>query len=100
MLGALESATQTITTPLYSLLYSRTVSTVPDAWLFPGIALSVLQLFAFLFTRKLQTTDHGATKDNVELEKKVVLPIKEIKNDCSNSSLSPETVDKISLSVN
>ncbi|KAI5631099.1 major facilitator superfamily domain-containing protein [Phthorimaea operculella] len=40
VLGALESATQTFSSPLYSLLYKKTVATTPDAWLIPGIILA------------------------------------------------------------
>ncbi|KOB68135.1 Adenylate cyclase [Operophtera brumata] len=99
VLGALESAMQTITTPLYSLLYSKTVDTVPDAWLFPGLALSVLQLLAFLFTRFITKRRNLDAKDNAEIDKNNEhLPTKEIKND-SNSQLSPEIVDKKSLNA-
>lgn len=53
VLGALESATQILSSPLYSLLYAKTVSTMSDAWLLPGIGLALLQLLAYLATRKL-----------------------------------------------
>lgn len=52
-MGALESAMQTISSPLYSLLYTKTVANLPDAWLLPGITLAFLQLFSYLITRKL-----------------------------------------------
>lgn len=98
MLGALESAMQTITTPLYSLLYSKTVDTAPDAWLFPGMALTTLQLLAFLFTRKLGIMSNRSKPSlkDIELDKKTeVLPSKEISNDNhSNINLSPEIEDK------
>ncbi|CAH2243341.1 jg21381 [Pararge aegeria aegeria] len=54
VLGALESATQTFSSPLYSLLYTKTVSSVPDAWLIPGIILAVIQLLSYLLTRSLK----------------------------------------------
>ncbi|VVC92551.1 unnamed protein product [Leptidea sinapis] len=54
VLGALESATQTISSPLYSLLYSTTVPVMPDAWLIPGITLAVIQIIAYFFGRKLR----------------------------------------------
>ncbi|CAK1544062.1 unnamed protein product [Leptosia nina] len=67
VLGALESATQTISSPLYSLLYSHTVSVLPDAWLLPGISLAVIQLCAYLCSRqlRLRRETHKHT-DNLE----------------------------------
>ncbi|XP_068624434.1 proton-coupled folate transporter-like isoform X2 [Battus philenor] len=53
VLGALESATQTLSSPLYSLLYTKTVSTMPDAWLAPGIILVVFQLLSYAITKRL-----------------------------------------------
>ncbi|KAJ0177811.1 hypothetical protein K1T71_006684 [Dendrolimus kikuchii] len=53
VLGALESATQTLSSPLYSLLYSKTVSTLPDAWLLPGITLAVIQTLSYLISKQL-----------------------------------------------
>ncbi|KAJ8724425.1 hypothetical protein PYW08_015899 [Mythimna loreyi] len=74
VMGALESAMQTISSPLYSLLYTKTVATMPDAWLLPGITLAVFQLFSYFITRKLgQSTalktnamDLGETEKSVE----------------------------------
>ncbi|KAL0881699.1 hypothetical protein ABMA27_001501 [Loxostege sticticalis] len=54
ILSAVESATQTLSSPLYSFLYSRTVKTMPDAWLIPGIAMGLLQATAYMLTRKLR----------------------------------------------
>lgn len=72
---------------------------MPDAWLFPGLALSVLQLLAFLFTRKLRTISNIAepdVTDDVELDKKAELfPLDDKNNEYhSNSNLSSETVVK------
>lgn len=52
-MGALESAMQTMSSPLYSLLYTKTVSNMPDAWLLPGITLAFFQLLSYLIARKL-----------------------------------------------
>ncbi|KAM3967133.1 lysosomal proton-coupled steroid conjugate and bile acid symporter SLC46A3 [Aphomia sociella] len=71
VLGALESATQTISSPLYSLLYSRTVSSMPDAWLMPGIGIAILQLLAYLATKRLAATgtvDNEAEKKSISLK--------------------------------
>ncbi|CAB3250731.1 unnamed protein product [Arctia plantaginis] len=69
VLGALESAMQTMSSPLYSLLYTRTVSHMPDAWLLPGIALACFQLLAYFITKKL--TLRTVTNNNVDNEKNV-----------------------------
>ncbi|XP_045767417.1 proton-coupled folate transporter-like isoform X1 [Maniola jurtina] len=71
VLGALESATQTFSSPLYSLLYTKTVSSVPDAWLIPGIILAVIQLLSYLLTRRLQriTPSADIPEKNVPLHK-------------------------------
>lgn len=71
VLGALESATQTLSSPLYSLLYNKTVATMPDAWLIPGIALAALQSLAYVTTRKLRRSQEPATTQEkyISLEK-------------------------------
>ncbi|CAH0723723.1 unnamed protein product, partial [Brenthis ino] len=66
ILGALECATQAFSSPLYSLLYAKTVSIVPDAWLVPGIVLALLQLFSYLLTRRLQNIQ----PDNISQQEK------------------------------
>ncbi|XP_063368984.1 proton-coupled folate transporter-like isoform X2 [Cydia amplana] len=53
VLGALESATLIVSSPLYNYLYSRTVKTMADAWLLPCLALATIQLLSFVVTRKL-----------------------------------------------
>ncbi|XP_045524234.1 proton-coupled folate transporter-like isoform X1 [Pieris brassicae] len=63
VLGALESATQTISSPLYSLLYSTTVPVLPDAWLLPGISLAIIQLFSYLCSRQLRLRRHKHEPD-------------------------------------
>ncbi|XP_047520821.1 proton-coupled folate transporter-like isoform X2 [Pieris napi] len=63
VLGALESATQTISSPLYSLLYSTTVPVLPDAWLLPGISLAIIQLFSYLCSRQLRLRRHKHAPD-------------------------------------
>ncbi|CAG9579704.1 unnamed protein product [Danaus chrysippus] len=67
VLGALESATQMLSSPLYSLLYTKTVSTIPDAWLIPGIILAIIQLLSYLYTRRLQQL--------IPNEKNIPLPV-------------------------
>ncbi|XP_053605776.1 probable peptidoglycan muropeptide transporter SLC46 [Plodia interpunctella] len=67
VLGALESATQILSSPLYSLLYSKTVSTMPDAWLLPGIVLAIIQLLAYLVSRRLNTLSSTTVKKNIPL---------------------------------
>ncbi|XP_034828573.1 lysosomal proton-coupled steroid conjugate and bile acid symporter SLC46A3-like isoform X3 [Maniola hyperantus] len=71
VLGALESATQTFSSSLYSLLYTKTVSSIPDAWLIPGIILAVIQLFSYLLTRRLQriTPSDNVPEKNIPLHK-------------------------------
>lgn len=54
VMGALEQACQTITVPLYSLLYARTVKSATDAWLVPGIAVALIQLIAYVLSRRLK----------------------------------------------
>ncbi|KPI97492.1 Solute carrier family 46 member 3 [Papilio xuthus] len=71
VLGALESATQTFSSPLYSLLYTKTVSTRPDAWLAPGIILAVFQMLSYALTRRLGIK---TTKDIAQIEKNASLP--------------------------
>ncbi|XP_013173768.1 PREDICTED: proton-coupled folate transporter-like [Papilio xuthus] len=71
VLGALESATQTFSSPLYSLLYTKTVSTRPDAWLAPGIILAVFQMLSYSLTRRLGIK---TTKDIAQIEKNASLP--------------------------
>lgn len=66
VLGALESATQILSSPMYSLLYRNTVSTIPDAWLFPAMILAVVQFLAYFTTRKLRNDKH--VKKNVTEE--------------------------------
>ncbi|KAL4711406.1 hypothetical protein ACJJTC_016160 [Scirpophaga incertulas] len=72
VLGALESATQIFTSPLYSLLYSRTVSAHPDAWLYPGILLALLQMMGYLVTRNLSSKSTPPidipVKRNIQME--------------------------------
>ncbi|XP_022127263.2 proton-coupled folate transporter isoform X2 [Pieris rapae] len=71
VLGALESATQTISSPLYSLLYSTTVPVLPDAWLLPGISLAIIQLFSYLCSRQLRLRRHKHEPDkDVEISDK------------------------------
>ncbi|XP_046967370.1 proton-coupled folate transporter-like [Vanessa cardui] len=72
ILGALESATQTFSSPLYSLLYARTVSTLSDAWLIPGIVLALLQLFSYLITRRLQNIQPDSS---IQQEKNIPLAV-------------------------
>lgn len=82
-MGALESAMQTISSPLYSLLYTKTVANMPDAWLLPGITLAFFQLVSYLITRKLSqstalktnTLDLGDAEKNSE--NKIPLQTKE-----------------------
>lgn len=61
----MESATQTFSSPLYSLLYTKTVATRPDAWLIPGIILAVFQLLSYALTRRLGIK---TTKDLAQVE--------------------------------
>ncbi|KAF9406990.1 hypothetical protein HW555_012828 [Spodoptera exigua] len=85
VMGSLESAMQTMSSPLYSLLYTKTVATMPDAWLLPGIGLAFIQLFSYLITRKLRQsvdlknnpTDLAETEKNPEI--KIPLRTKEVK---------------------
>ncbi|XP_073952369.1 lysosomal proton-coupled steroid conjugate and bile acid symporter SLC46A3-like isoform X1 [Choristoneura fumiferana] len=71
VLGALESATQTLSSPSYSFLYKQTVTTMPDAWLLPGIILVNIQLLAYLATKKLgQKTNYPEP----QVAKPVVVP--------------------------
>ncbi|KAH9639435.1 hypothetical protein HF086_002124 [Spodoptera exigua] len=85
VMGSLESAMQTMSSPLYSLLYTKTVATMPDAWLLPGIGLAFIQLFSYLITRKLRQsvdlktnpTDLAETEKNPET--KIPLRTKEVK---------------------
>lgn len=68
VLGALESATQILSAPMYSLLYRNTVSTLPDAWLFPGILLGVLQCSAYFITSKLRNNvDKNVTVETADV---------------------------------
>ncbi|CAD0200392.1 unnamed protein product [Chrysodeixis includens] len=53
VMGSLESAMQMMSSPLYSLLYKKTVSDFPDAWLLPGITLAFFQLTSYFVARKL-----------------------------------------------
>lgn len=101
VMGALESATQTISSPLYSLLYTNTISTMPDAWLLPGIILAILQLTAYLILRRL-----GVSSRNAEIETvKVNAEIKKLNNDLNvsnkltNDLHSNNHVNKIELQV-
>ncbi|XP_049871292.1 proton-coupled folate transporter-like isoform X1 [Pectinophora gossypiella] len=93
VLGALESATQTISSPLYSLLYKKTVANTPDAWLIPGIILAVLQALSYFTTKRLNSNKNpppveSLAKKNIPLE-----PIKTSKaekvEDKSESSEKP-----------
>lgn len=70
-MGALESAVQTMSSPLYSLLYTKTVANMPDAWLLPGITLAFFQLLSYLITRRLDqsTTSKTNALDLGETEK-------------------------------
>ncbi|XP_026318550.1 proton-coupled folate transporter-like [Hyposmocoma kahamanoa] len=72
VLGALESATQTLSSPLYSLLYNKTVASMPDAWLIPGIALAALQSLTYMTTRKLRRSQEPAASQekNIPLRKR------------------------------
>ncbi|XP_063827440.1 probable peptidoglycan muropeptide transporter SLC46 [Ostrinia nubilalis] len=72
ILGALESGTQTLSSPSFSYLYSRTVSTMPDAWLIPAIAMSSLQVGAYMLSKKLRLK---MTQNTEEVPKKEV-PLK------------------------
>lgn len=84
-MGSLESAMQTMSSPLYSLLYTKTVATMPDAWLLPGIGLACIQLLSYLISRKLRQsqdlktnpTDLAETGKNSET--KIPLRTKEVK---------------------
>ncbi|KAG7310092.1 hypothetical protein JYU34_004631 [Plutella xylostella] len=69
VMGALESATQTLSSPLYSYLYSRTVTSNPDAWIIPGIVLGLLQLASYTWARHLgKSTKYQKTVKTVELK--------------------------------
>ncbi|XP_041989080.1 proton-coupled folate transporter-like [Aricia agestis] len=81
VMGALESATQTISSPLYSLLYTKTVSVMPDAWLIPGICLAVIQLIAYIHTRRL----------NKNTQNNVALPI--LNKDCKEKDEKCNTIE-------
>ncbi|XP_059053576.1 proton-coupled folate transporter-like [Achroia grisella] len=91
VLGALESATQTITSPLYSLLYSRTVSTMPDAWLLPGIGIAIIQVLAYTSSKLLVARK---TEDNVNEKKSIQL---EISDDVRKLRKDEETDENRSL---
>lgn len=83
ILGALESATQTFSSPLYSLLYAKTVSTLPDAWLIPGIVLALLQLLSYLITKRLRNVQPDST---IQQEKNIPLPIIEKGTDATKDN--------------
>ncbi|XP_045449487.1 proton-coupled folate transporter-like [Melitaea cinxia] len=83
ILGALESATQTFSSPLYSLLYTKTVSTLPDAWLIPGIALALLQLLSYLITKRLRNIQPDST---IQQEKNIPLPVIEKGTDATKDN--------------
>uniref|UniRef100_A0A2A4ITL4 Uncharacterized protein n=1 Tax=Heliothis virescens TaxID=7102 RepID=A0A2A4ITL4_HELVI len=76
VMGSLESAMQTMSSPLYSLLYTKTVANMPDAWLLPGITLAFFQLLSYLITRKLNqgavlkpnAKDLGDAEKNAEVK--------------------------------
>ncbi|KAJ2947498.1 hypothetical protein O0L34_g17285 [Tuta absoluta] len=71
VLGALESATQTLSSPMYSLLYKKTVATTPDAWLIPGIILAVIQSLSYFTTRQLGGSKQ-AIRETYKSQKKIV----------------------------
>lgn len=88
----MESATQAISSPLVSLLYSRTVATMPDAWILPGITLAILQLFAYLVTRRINIKNPppvSPVKKNIPLKTIIKVesekPLKEDQDDDLNS---------------
>ncbi|XP_052748697.1 proton-coupled folate transporter-like isoform X2 [Galleria mellonella] len=93
VLGALESATQTISSPLYSLLYSRTVSTMPDAWLLPGIGIAILQVLAYLSSKRLAAT---TIENNVAETKSIQL---KTPNDASKLRKDDEPDESRSLKI-
>lgn len=81
LLGALESATLIVASPLYNYLYSRTVKTMADAWLLPCLALATIQLLSFLVTRKLiQKSNYQ--EPHVLSEKLVVAPQAPLEDNC------------------
>ncbi|CAK1579385.1 unnamed protein product [Parnassius mnemosyne] len=82
VMGAMESATQTFSSPLYSLLYKKTVSSMPDAWLAPGVILAVFQLLSYLLTRKLGVKP---TKDITQIEKNISTTLAKSRNEKDES---------------
>ncbi|CAG9787221.1 unnamed protein product [Diatraea saccharalis] len=92
VLGALESATQTFSSPLYSLLYSKTVNKYPDAWLIPGIFLALLQILAYLKTRRL---GQKAIETNVEVPVKRNIPLEILHKPESEKPMLSTTDDGI-----
>ncbi|XP_037867671.1 proton-coupled folate transporter isoform X3 [Bombyx mori] len=93
VMGALQSAIQTLSSPLYSLLYSRTVSTFPDAWLLPGLGLALIQLTAYLIARRLRLKSNVADNDNMKVNTEdccLDIEDKVIKNDLNSVELASE----------
>lgn len=92
-MGALQSAIQTLSSPLYSLLYSRTVSTFPDAWLLPGLGLALIQLTAYLIARRLRLKSNVADNDHMKANTEdccLDIEDKVIKNDLNSVELASE----------
>lgn len=93
VMGALQSAIQTLSSPLYSLLYSRTVSTFPDAWLLPGLGLALIQLTAYLIARRLRLKSNVADNDHMKANTEdccLDIEDKVIKNDLNSVELASE----------
>lgn len=87
VLGALESATQTISSPLYSLLYSKTVSVWPDAWLLPGITLAFIQSLSYFLTKQLSRVN--TIRDNNPKT------VQDLESDKINVALAEQPKEKI-----
>ncbi|XP_075976300.1 proton-coupled folate transporter-like [Anticarsia gemmatalis] len=69
VMGAFESAIQTMSSPLYSLLYTKTVANLPDAWLLPGIVLAFVQFSSYVFAKKLSQKSSLNGTAHVDTEK-------------------------------
>ncbi|XP_048007059.1 solute carrier family 46 member 3-like isoform X2 [Leguminivora glycinivorella] len=81
LLGALESATLLVASPLFNYLYSKTVTTMADAWLIPCLSLAAIQLLSFLITRKLiQKSNYHETE--APPEKPLVAPKVVLEDNC------------------
>ncbi|XP_072929172.1 lysosomal proton-coupled steroid conjugate and bile acid symporter SLC46A3-like [Epargyreus clarus] len=90
VMGAFESATQTLSSPLYSLLYAKTVSTTPDAWLVPGIIIAVIQALCYLLSKRLANIPNKEP----QTEKTVETPVeKDIEAKPNSNSVSSQIVN-------